>query len=222
MANVVTDPKEHPEAVIPDFTKPDPLLTFKLDDVAFVYGSKWKQRYFTKVGDDYFPLAGAVGRHAPAVAPVLRAAEHRLVGAALSGRQHEAADRPAVRRLPLGELRRRRRRRSPNGTSAARSATARAASTSRDPARANIVNPARLDYVQRQRHLHPVPLAGPAADESDRGQYYDWPVGFQSGLEPEGLLEARGAQARRDDVHALSPTARRTRTGCRATTSCRA
>jgi len=36
MANVVTDPREHPEAVIPDFSKPDPLLTFKLDDVAFV------------------------------------------------------------------------------------------------------------------------------------------------------------------------------------------
>ena len=56
MANVVRDPKQHPEAVLPDFSKPDPLLTFKLSDVAFVYGSKWKQRYFTKVGDDYYPL----------------------------------------------------------------------------------------------------------------------------------------------------------------------
>src|SRR5881394_960328 len=50
MANVVTDPKEHPERVLPDFTKADPLLTFKLDDVALVYGNKWKQRYFKKVG----------------------------------------------------------------------------------------------------------------------------------------------------------------------------
>src|SRR5438552_916262 len=50
MANVVTNPKEHPELVLPDFNKPDPLLTFKLADVAFVYGTKWKQRYFTKVG----------------------------------------------------------------------------------------------------------------------------------------------------------------------------
>src|SRR4051812_39258346 len=50
MANVVTDPREHPDVVLPDFNKPDPLLTFKLSDVAFVYGSKWKQRYFTKVG----------------------------------------------------------------------------------------------------------------------------------------------------------------------------
>ena len=53
MANVVADPRVHPEAVLPDFNKPDPLLTFKLDDVAFVYGSKWKQRYFRKVGNDY-------------------------------------------------------------------------------------------------------------------------------------------------------------------------
>jgi hypothetical protein len=24
-------------------------------DIAFVYGSRWKQRYFSKIGDDYFP-----------------------------------------------------------------------------------------------------------------------------------------------------------------------
>jgi predicted CXXCH cytochrome family protein len=56
MAKVVQDPKEHPEAIIPDLAKPDPLLTFTKDQIAFTYGSKWKQRYFTKVGDDYFPL----------------------------------------------------------------------------------------------------------------------------------------------------------------------
>jgi len=55
MANVVRDPREHPDAIIPDLSKPDPLLTFSKDDIAFVYGSKWKQRYFKKVGDDFFP-----------------------------------------------------------------------------------------------------------------------------------------------------------------------
>jgi len=54
MANVVLDPKAHPEAVLGDFSKPDPLVTFSISDVAFVYGSKWKQRYFIKRGDDYF------------------------------------------------------------------------------------------------------------------------------------------------------------------------
>src|SRR4051812_19597296 len=37
MANVVRDPREHPDAVLPDFSKPEPLRTFTLDDVAFVY-----------------------------------------------------------------------------------------------------------------------------------------------------------------------------------------
>jgi hypothetical protein len=56
MANVVLDPKVHPEAIIPDLSKPDPLVKFTKDDIAFVYGNKWKQRYFTKKGDDYYPL----------------------------------------------------------------------------------------------------------------------------------------------------------------------
>ena len=55
MANVVRDPKQHPDAVIPDLSKPDPLLTFTKADVALVYGSIWKQRYFKRVGDDYYP-----------------------------------------------------------------------------------------------------------------------------------------------------------------------
>src|SRR3954464_11806576 len=56
MANVVVDPRQHPEAVIGDFPRADPARTFTVDDVAFTYGSKWKQRYFKKVGNDYFPL----------------------------------------------------------------------------------------------------------------------------------------------------------------------
>jgi hypothetical protein len=39
MANVVIGPKSRRDAVIPDFSKADPLLTFKIDDVALVYGS---------------------------------------------------------------------------------------------------------------------------------------------------------------------------------------
>ena len=56
MANVVRDPREHPDAIIPDLSKPNPVFSFTKDDVALVYGSRWKQRYFKKVGDDYFPL----------------------------------------------------------------------------------------------------------------------------------------------------------------------
>ena len=55
MANVVRDPRTHPDAIIPDL-ETNHVARFRVDQVAFVYGSLWKQRYFTKVGDDYFPL----------------------------------------------------------------------------------------------------------------------------------------------------------------------
>ena len=54
MANVVRDPREHPDAIIPDLAT-NSIAKFSKDDVALVYGSVWKQRYFTKRGDDYFP-----------------------------------------------------------------------------------------------------------------------------------------------------------------------
>ena len=98
------------------------------DQVAFAYGSKWKQRYFTKVGDDYFPL-GAQWDVTHKQWRLYRRGQHRLVGAALSGRQRSG--RPAafdgchsvnynVQTKPVA-----------SGTSAARSATGRQASTPR-------------------------------------------------------------------------------------------
>ena len=31
-------------------------MKFGKSDIAFVYGQKWKQRYFKQIGDDYYPL----------------------------------------------------------------------------------------------------------------------------------------------------------------------
>jgi predicted CXXCH cytochrome family protein len=55
MANVVRDPRDHPDAIIPNLASNNVSPKFTKDQVAFVYGSIWKQRYFTKIGDDYFP-----------------------------------------------------------------------------------------------------------------------------------------------------------------------
>ena len=90
MANVVRDPREHPEAIIPDLAM-NTVAKFTKDQVAFVYGSIWKQRYLTKIGDDYFPQ--------PAQWDIvhkkwLRQTRYRLVGVALSRRQYAAPDRP--------------------------------------------------------------------------------------------------------------------------------
>jgi hypothetical protein len=54
MANVVRDPREFPDAIIPNLAS-NTISKFTREDVALVYGSLWKQRYFTKRGDDYFP-----------------------------------------------------------------------------------------------------------------------------------------------------------------------
>jgi len=55
MANVVRDPGQSPPSLFPDL-KTNTVFPFEAHQVAFVYGSLWKQRFFTKVGDDYFPL----------------------------------------------------------------------------------------------------------------------------------------------------------------------
>lgn len=55
MANFVSDPREHPEAILGDLNT-NSVFPFKREDVAFVYGSIWKQRYFTRRGDDLYPL----------------------------------------------------------------------------------------------------------------------------------------------------------------------
>jgi len=180
MANVVTDPKQHPEVVIPDFTKPDPLLTFKLDDVAFVYGTKWKQRYFTKVGNDYFPLGAQWDVTHKQWRPYLVANNTDWWVPHYGPRN---ADRPTG---PLCDG-----CHSVNYNVEAKTVAewnvgcerchGPGSEHVRGPSPSTIVNPARLDFVRAndtciQCHSQGQPLKNPFA-----GQYYDWPVGFHQG-----------------------------------------
>jgi predicted CXXCH cytochrome family protein len=55
MANVVRDPAHSEGGIFPDLST-NSVYPFRPEEVALVYGSLWKQRYFKKVGDDYFPL----------------------------------------------------------------------------------------------------------------------------------------------------------------------
>jgi predicted CXXCH cytochrome family protein len=188
MANVVRDPKQHPDAILPDLSKPNPLVKFTTDDIAFVYGSKWKQRYFKKVGNDYFvfPAQWDIGNQvwrpyfvkngtdwwAPLYPPDNM---KRPTGPLCDGCHSVNYDvkTKAVTEWNVGCER-------CHGPGSEHSA---------HPSRVNIVNPARLDSVQAndiciQCHSQGRPLKNPI-----EGQYYDWPVGFYAGLTLENFWQ---------------------------------
>ena len=181
MANVVRDPREYPDAIIPDLSKPNPVFPFTKDDVAFVYGSIWKQRYFKKIGDDYFPL------------PVQWDVTHKIWApySVKAGTDWWAPFYPGDNfKRPTGPL--------CDGCHSVNYNIRTKAVTEwnvgcekchgpgvahvQHPSRSNIVNPARLDYVQAndvciQCHSQGQPLKNPI-----EGKYYDWPVGFHVGV----------------------------------------
>ncbi len=178
MANVVRDPKIHPDAIIPDLSKTDPLVTFTRDDIAWVYGSKWKQRYFTKVGDDYFPLGAQWDVTHKLWRPYKVAPNtdwwvahypddnmRRPTGPTCDGCHSVNYDvrtkTPSEWNVGCEKCH------GPGGDHVAQ------------PTRANIVNPSRLDPVRAndvciQCHSQGQPLKNPI-----EGRYYDWAVGFE-------------------------------------------
>jgi len=177
MANVVRDPREHPDAIIPDFSKADPPLSFRREDVALVYGSRWKQRYFIRAGDDYV------------VAPSQWDVAHQkwLPYFVRNGTDWWAELYPPDNaKRPTGPLCDG--CHSVNYNIATRSVTEWNVGCERchgpggdhvkKPSRTNIVNPARLDFVRAgdtciQCHSQGKPLENPK-----NGLYYDWPVGY--------------------------------------------
>jgi predicted CXXCH cytochrome family protein len=182
MANVVRDPKVSPDAILPDLTKTDPLVTFTKDDIAFVYGSKWKQRYFTKKGDDYFPL-GAQWDITHQMWRAYKVAPNtdwwtkfypddnmqRPTGPLCDGCHsvNYNIQTKTVTEWNVGCEK----CHGPGSVHVAQ------------PSRLNITNPARLDSMQAtnvciQCHSQGQPLSNPI-----QGRYYDWPVGFRAGLD---------------------------------------
>ena len=162
-------PKVNPSVVLGDFSKPNPLVTFKLEDVAFVYGTKWKQRYFIRKGNDYYPANAQWDVTNRMWRPYFLQPNTEWWVQSLpgdGGRQQRPADRTALRRMPFDQLRRADEAGQPNGTSAASDATAPAASTSRGRARANIIDPSRLDYVSANDTCIQCHSQGQPLDES--------------------------------------------------------
>jgi predicted CXXCH cytochrome family protein len=180
MANVVRDPKTHPDAILPDLSKPDPLVNFSANDIAFVYGSKWKQRYFVKRGGDYYVL-GAQWDVTHQVWRPYHAAAGTDWWTAFYPDDNMA--RPTG---PLCDG-----CHSVNYNIQAKTVTewnvgcekchGPGAGHVRAPSRANIVNPARLDFVRANDVCIQCHSQGQPVQRQIEGQYYDWPVGYVAG-----------------------------------------
>src|SRR3954447_8224392 len=180
MANVVRDPRVHPDAIIPDLSKPDPLVTFKKDDIAFVYGSKWKQRYFTKSGDDYYPLgaqwdvtnkiwrAYMVREGTDWWVPHYPADNMKRPTGPLCDGCHSVNYNVTTKQVTEWNV----------GCEKCHGPGSRHVAA---PNARNIINPAKLDSIRAndtciQCHSQGQPLRNPI-----EGRWFDWPVGFDQG-----------------------------------------
>lgn len=179
MANVVRDLQNHPDAIIPNLAT-NTVAKFSRDQVAFVYGSIWKQRYFTRVGDDLYPLPvqwNIVTRkwlpyHVPpgadwwtAYYPVDNM--QRPTSSTCDGCHSVGYDiqtkKPAEWNVGCERCH------GPGSEHVAH------------PTRMNIVNPGQMDAIASndvciQCHSQGRTLHGPI-----EGRYYDWPVGYSVG-----------------------------------------
>ena len=175
MANIVRDPRQYPDAIIPDLSTNDPLVNFTTADIAFVYGSKWKQRYFKRIGDDYYvlPAQWDVTHHqwlpyfvkddwwAPLYPPDNL---KRPTSALCDGCHSVNYD---IRTKTVTEW-----------NVGCEKCHGPGSEHVRHPTGSNIVNPAREGYVPAndvciQCHSQGRPLENPIS-----GKYYDWPVGY--------------------------------------------
>ena len=181
MANVVRDPREHPDAITPNLATNNVSPKFTKDQVAFVYGSVWKQRYFTKIGDDYFPEPAQWDVTNKVWRPYMVANGTdwwatfyppdnmmRPTGPTCDG-CHSVDYNIQTKQVAEWNVGCER----CHGPGSAHV---------EHPTRGNILNPARMDYVQAndaciQCHSQGRPLTNPI-----EGKYYDWPVGYHVGL----------------------------------------
>lgn len=180
MANVVQDPRQRPKAIVGDFSTPNPLVTFRPEDVAFTYGTKWKQRYWKKQGDDYFVLPAQWDVRNKVWRP------YRVQPGTDWWVEHYPAEQEARPTGPLCDgchsvnydVKTRTVTEWNVGCERCHGAGGRHV---RDKKAHSIVNPATLDVVRSVDVCIQCHSQGQPRNNPIEGRYYDWPVGYQPG-----------------------------------------
>jgi len=184
MANVLRDPKVHPDAIAADPATAPEELRFSKEDVAFSYGSKWKQRYWKKSGDTYVPLPAQWNFETK------KWSKYHVADAGDWWAVHypdPKGDNSARPTAPLCDgchsvdfnIDTKQPHEWNVGCETCHGAGSNHVAS---PKLFNILNPARQNYVQAndtciQCHSQGQPLTNPI-----KGQYYDWAVGYHAGL----------------------------------------
>ena len=179
MANVVRDPREHPDAFLAD-PATNSIAPFTKGQVAFVYGSLWKQRYFTKIGDDYYPLGAQwevknkkwskyhVAENTDWWVPYYPAENTGRPTGPLCDGCHSVDYNIHTRQVAEWNVGCERCH-GPGGEHVAH------------PSRANILNPASLNYVAATDTCIQCHSQGRPVNDPIEGKHYDWPVGYNAG-----------------------------------------
>lgn len=181
MANVVRDPLTHPDAIIPSLATNN-VAKFTREQVGLVYGSLWKQRYLTKIGNEYFPLPAqwdvstrqwlryaVPSQGADWWAPFYPADNmQRPTGPTCDG-CHSVGYNTHTKEVAEWNV----------GCERCHGAGSEHVA---HPMRGNILNPSRMDAAAAsdtciQCHSQGRPRSNPI-----QGRYYDWPVDYRVGL----------------------------------------
>jgi len=184
MANVLRDPKVHPDAIAADPATAPEELRFAKEDVAFSYGSIWKQRYWKKWGDTYVPLPAQWNFETKKWSKYHVADAGDWWAVHYPDPKGDNSNRPTA---PLCDgchsVNFNIDTKQPTEWNVGCETCHGAGSNHiAQPKLFNILNPARQNYVQAndtciQCHSQGQPLTNPI-----KGQYYDWAVGYHAGL----------------------------------------
>jgi predicted CXXCH cytochrome family protein len=180
MANVVRDPRQHPEALADDPTS-NPVSPFHADQVAFVYGSLWKQRYFAKIGDDYYPLPVQwefknqkwgkyhVGNGTDWWVPFYPSQNTSRPTGPLCDGCHSVDYNIHTKQVAEWNV-------------GCERCHGPGSEHSEHPTRDNILNPAAMNYVAASDTCIQCHSQGRPVTDPIEGNHYDWPVGYNVGL----------------------------------------